>query len=359
MDDEARRTLRDLQKLIEQSRPLWETARLNFAQVRPTLEELAESIRSVRDLSHSVAQVSDIVASLPTARLVLADSILRDFEAHSVAINADLLKKLTTPSSSTIQAALAITIPVTPEIRADLNEALKSFAIAANRLLKPSLAALLDARFTEAQRRRVIKAFEYATLWLAPSMPDDLVDQVVQMHQQGTKPGPIASVVSRRYAKQDWGLLRTTVNSFVDRSLFIDSKQTILDALEAHCSEKFTLTVPALLLLVEGLCADYVKRKNLLPSIGQQTTRIIVAALESVPCDPSDILEYAAVSGVVEYVQNHLYAYVDFDASYESLRKESRLRAHASRHGRQREAATRMNSLRLFLLLDVMSLFDD
>ena len=71
-----------------------------------------------------------------------------------------------------------------------------------------------------------------------------------------------------------------------------------------------------------------------------------------------DVERYAALDGVLTFVERHLYVVTDFDAEYDKLVRETSLRAHAIRHGHQERYHTRMNSLRLFLLLDVLSLLE-
>ena len=130
----------------------------------------------------------------------------------------------------------------------------------------------------------------------------------------------------------------------------------IRQALQAHRDGLFAVTVPALLPHVEGIAADYVRANNLMPKMGPKTTRVIVAALKDTPCSLFDIRIYAGVTALLVYIEESMYIRVDFDKDYQRLLHRKEMAAHAIRHGRQISYGTRMNSLRLFLMIDVLSL---
>ena len=126
--------------------------------------------------------------------------------------------------------------------------------------------------------------------------------------------------------------------------------------MRAHREGLYLLSVTGLLVHLEGIAADYVKKHKLLPQVGGKTREIILAALNDTPYSLLDIRTNAGVLALIEYVQDSMYASVDFDKEHVRLRGENKLVGHAVRHGRQVAFGSRMNSLRLFLFIDVMTL---
>ena len=84
-----------------------------------------------------------------------------------------------------------------------------------------------------------------------------------------------------------------------------------------------------------------------------------MAALRGTPCSLLDVRAYAGVSALIGYVEDSRHAFVDFNREHARLHGENQLMGHAVRHGRQVAFGTRMNSLRLFLSMDVMTLFEN
>jgi len=95
-----------------------------------------------------------------------------------------------------------------------------------------------------------------------------------------------------------------------------------------------------------------------MPKVGQQTTKIIVTALKDTPCSLLDMVTYAGVTALLHYIENDMYLFVDIDDEYRRLLREKGMVAHAIRHCRQASCYSRMNSLRLFLMIDVLSLLE-
>ncbi len=135
--------------------------------------------------------------------------------------------------------------------------------------------------------------------------------------------------------------------------------KVIEEALWAHRKGFYNLSVPGLLIHLEGIAADYVKKHKLLPQVKGETRKIIVTALSDTPYSLLDIRTYAGVNALIEYVEDSMFASVDFDKEHVRLHGENRLKGHAVRHGRQVAFGSRMNSLRLFLFIDVMTLLEN
>lgn len=202
----------------------------------------------------------------------------------------------------------------------------------------------------------VSDAFRHYNLWLAPSMSEELVDKIVSFYEEDARSGTVHSVVSRYYAKDNWRRLEQVLERCRRNELFKSRMTVIEQALWAHRKGFYGLSVPALLVHLEGIAADYVKKRKLLPQIGGKTREIILTALDNTPYPLRDIRTYAGVRALIAFVEDSMFASVDFDKEHSRLLGENKLLGHAVRHGRQVAVGSRMNSLRLFLFIDVMAL---
>ena len=205
----------------------------------------------------------------------------------------------------------------------------------------------------------VHEAFRHYNLWLAPSMSEEFVDKIVTLYESGAGSGTVHSVVSRHYAKDHWALLDEVLERCRSNPVFNSRIRLIEEAVQAHREGLYYLTVTGLLVHSEGIAADYVKKHNLLPQVGSQTKEIILTALNDTPYSLLDVRAYAGVDALIAYVEESMYGFVDFDKEHVRLHGENRLLGHAVRHGRQVAFGSRMNSLRLFLFIDVMTLLED
>jgi hypothetical protein len=296
-----------------------------------------------------------LLSRIDFSGLLVADQVLSRLGPQFSSLNRELIRQVTFPSSEVVQQMLDAFAP-SAQMMTQFQTQCAEIATQINHSLSRSLEPLRQLAERAGQSQAVCDAFLAYGLWLAPSMPEELVQKVVNLHDQGASSGTVHSVVSRFYAKNDWKLLDRVLDACCDSPLLAPRSDSIGQGLRAHREGLYAVVVPALLLQIEGIAADYVKANNLLPKIGQKTTEIIVAALEETPCSLLDVKTYAGVTALLAYVQNSMYMYVDFDKEYRRLLREKRLVAHAIRHGRQISCGTRMNSLRLFLLIDVLSL---
>lgn len=340
------------------ARPLHEWSRqqaLIAAAFQPIATQLERQFAGIA-ASMQLA-VPPILKQLNFLQAIYAREVLAGLRIPQPSVDAALLRSVVAPTSSIIAEALEPLrwqFPVMGQLQQQMSGWMQSFHAAYGHLFGP-LNALIE-RIGE--KDKITKAFESARLWVAPSMSGALVTRVLKLHQDGAKPGVIASVVSRFYAHADWTPLARAVDRWEKNPLFERRAPIFRDALEAHRSGWFTLTVPTLVAQVEGICGQYVKERGLLPKLTGNTKGVVQAALRDAPCGLADVQRYAALDGVLTYIERHFYIWIDFDAKYGELLHDTSLKAHAIRHGHQTRYDTRMNSLRLFLLLDVLSLLE-
>lgn len=306
-------------------------------------------------------EILDLIAGIQRSitRTTLAEVSANHYSALN-RINKDLTRALA--SSPGIQAirdiASSALMTQIAQMQAHWRESFERLYSSFHKELSASLAPLIELARRFGEVSRVRDAFCHYNLWLAPSMSEELVAKIVSLYDAKASSRTVHSVVSRYYAKDDWSRLDEVLQRCVNNPLFGSRIGLIQEALQAHRQAMYALTVTGLLVHVEGIAADYVKRRKLLPQVGRKTKKIILTALSANHSSFLDIRTYAGVSSLITYLENSMYATVDFDAKHDRLQNETRLVGHAIRHGRQASIGTRMNSLRLFLILDVMALLE-
>ena len=293
-------------------------------------------------------------------KVTIADSILRQLRVLDT-IEGNLVRVL--DSSAVAQAVRAIGSSVwvnqVAEMSAEFQAAVNHLSLSINRELYSGLLPLSELAERIGEASSVRDAFCYYNLWLAPSMSEELVGKIVRLYEDGAGSGTVHSMVSRYYARENWRRLEEVLERCRNNSLFKSRVKLIEEALQAHREGLYNLSVTGLLVHWEGIAADYVKKHKLLPTIGGKTRHIILTALNNTPYSIMDVRTFVGVSALMAYVEDSMFASVDFDKEHVRLQGENRLVGHAVRHGRQVAFGSRMNSLRLFLIIDVMTLLEN
>ena len=193
-------------------------------------------------------------------------------------------------------------------------------------------------------RARVLQPyFEEADFWVAPSMSHSLLDQLLYDHEQGQlDAASLQQVIVEEYRRDHYDLLRIAVESWRDNDPFSARMPIIEDALQAHIDGKFTLSVPALLPHIEGIVCE------ILGSDAQ------LAMQEKAEQAIKDNYPQLAPIAEVQAILRHLGGlYANFVPL--AYQQGSPLNRHAILHGVELNYARVENSLRVFLILDVLS----
>lgn len=348
--------------LMEQTTPETESKQDNHVAKSETGKHVGVSLSGIDSVYRQTRMVNSVV-NPALGRLI--DSALPRFPntmmIEAIANQSRVFNEINRhlAGAAALTAPLAQLAHITSQLNAQFRVAIEPLIFSVNRVLSDSLLPVRELAERIGEVSRVRDAFRHYGLWLAPSMSEELVAKIVSLYESGAGSGTVHSVVSRYYAKCNWQRLEEVLERCRNNSLFERRIKVIEEALRAHREGLYNLTVPGLLIHLEGIAADYVKKHKLLPQIKGQTKEIILTALEDTPYSLLDIRTYAGVDALIEYVEGSMFAVVDFDKEHVRLHSENKLYGHAVRHGRQVAFGTRMNSLRLFLFLDVMTLLED
>ncbi len=140
--------------------------------------------------------------------------------------------------------------------------------------------------------------------------------------------------IANYFAKDDWALVTAVSEEWFDIPYFKAREAIVRDAIAAHRSGKFTLSVPTLLPLAEGLAAEIV---GPIPNVN---------VVKHVARDWKTQEQELWTQLYVDVVIDVMYGNVDF------ANKPPYLSRHFILHGRVAGYATDLNSLRVILLVD-------
>jgi len=216
---------------------------------------------------------------------------------------------------------------------------------------------LSDARLAS---KDIAHPLKEAGFWVPPSAPMVLIARLRGLVRHGP-PGAdaVPETLVDFYDAHDASRLREMVSGWTGNPSLGRHQRIIQDAVEAHVAGKYTLSIPTLLPIVERLLTALhgaPARSGKLPGI----------ATEHIQSSYSDFMREAGKDAVLHYITGTgLYGsvpaeYFTVDAfpgwlALQGLTERDVVNRHAILHGVQVDYAGKENSLRVFLLIDVLS----
>jgi len=202
--------------------------------------------------------------------------------------------------------------------------------------------------------KEVAEAFKNGHLLLAPSMPLSLVKEVTALCKTGEF-RKASRLIGAYYRNNGYSALQNVVGKWSENRYFKSRMGIILDALEAHTQRKYTLSIPALLPQIEGIASDIAKKgstpapNKLKARLGK--TKFIVSQVIEESKQP---FGHAMHDILLAFIEEPLYKSRDFEKDYRLIKKHTGLSRHGILHGLQTKYPAYTNSLRIFLVLDIL-----
>jgi hypothetical protein len=196
-------------------------------------------------------------------------------------------------------------------------------------------------------------------LWISPSMPLEIFSQLRELVKNNDPPPEdVEKVFIEHYEANGWQPLRDLVDYWEDHPHFGKRMKIIRDALDAHIAGKYTLSIPALLPQIEGILSSLTRTPAGKP------TKTFKSEIEKryddvIPSLSKDILLSLVTSPILygSTGKNSQFftpeKFPDWLAQ-EGLTINQVFNRHAILHGVQIEYESKINSLKTFLLLDVI-----
>lgn len=199
------------------------------------------------------------------------------------------------------------------------------------------------------------EVFREAGFWVTPSMSLGLFQELKRLERTGNLTGASVKTAILEFYRVDNGKLFVSMVQGWDKEPRFKSRMTIIhDARDAHLQGKYTLSIPAVLPLVEGIASEIVNQQPGHPN------PILREAIET---RHTDLFQVIARDALLDYVMNRTYRFVRFNEfadwlQQNGLNQQQVLHRAGILHGIQTDYASEENSLRVFLLLDALSWLD-
>ena len=196
-----------------------------------------------------------------------------------------------------------------------------------------------------------------AGFWIPDHASQDFVSKLFHISAKSNSTKKIRELFVYEYHSDNFRLLNELVESLEENKYFRERMTTIRLALAAHERGEYGLSIPALLPVIEGI---------LVSIAGPRKQRLYEYAGTAIDERYSDIFPELSKNAILEFVTGisfygdvkREYFYPDFYDEWlktQGLEPRQCLNRHAILHGVQKEYASPENSLRAFLLLDVLA----
>ncbi len=187
-------------------------------------------------------------------------------------------------------------------------------------------------------------------LWLTQSAPLELFFEIRNLRiSNNATPETIQKAFISYYSENNYFLLDEAITEWGRQPLFAKRMLVIQDAVEAHKQGMYTLSIPALLPMFEGITRD---------ALGEDIS--VIKGFEKIieKSDDKELSSVLFVDLLIELIKSSfLFGHIPFSQYDQWLINQGKsqkdfLNRHTILHGVQTEYATEINSLRVFLLLD-------
>lgn len=195
------------------------------------------------------------------------------------------------------------------------------------------------------------EAFKAADWTIAPSMPFELREHVVDMHKQG-KTQYISRIIMGYYQRNNHQHLIETVESWESNSSFAPRMHILKDALQAHCQGLYTLSVPAITPQVEGVLIDYVLDNKQVVNL-RKIKEVYEAAIGN--ADDYEFSKWVIATTLLYQLQTNTYVFTEFKDEIKKSVNTRQVTRHTVLHGVALKYDRPIDSLKAFLLLDAIS----
>ncbi len=224
-----------------------------------------------------------------------------------------------------------------------------------------SLGRAMERTLSEAQiaSKDIAGPLKEAGFWVPPSAPMSLIVQLSSLVRRGPPDtDEVKRLMKEFYGAGEASRLRMMVSDWRRHPALAQLQAVIDDALEAHAAGKYTLSIPALLPIVERLLTDlhggYIRGKKMPTVASQQIGGSYTDFMREASKDA--VLHFITGTGLYGTVPREHFTVSGFPTwlASEGLTERDVVNRHAIVHGVQVDYAGESNSLRVFLLIDVL-----
>lgn len=294
-----------------------------------TNKELAEIVKGIREMARQVTLPATYLKNIARPLNKFAEEQKKIIESFSK-MNESVIR--------TAQMSMSQAILESQEFIAEAVKKISDFAEFQKKL----------RQIRDEEKTALIE-----TGWIiCPSlmnMPYPNLRKAVVNYNQGDNGRSISNLMKNHYGSQNnWEYLTEVMTKWENHKLFTKQRMRIIkDALWAHKNKKYTLSIPSLLPIIEGVATDYCKRKKT-PVPENKTIEKAKKTAELLGLQGEQYMAEILLS----FIENQLYVHT------KKLRKSKNkklLNRHGILHGYYSGYPDSTRSLKCFLVLDVLS----
>lgn len=190
--------------------------------------------------------------------------------------------------------------------------------------------------------------------WFTPSLlelPASQISSAFYKYKDGQK-NAITNFFIEVYQGENCKYLKSVIRNWKKNIYFKPWIEIIKDAFRAHNQKKYSLSVPVLLLIAEGIASKYCKDKKVLEeAIKSKGGKKIKKALEIAEINDKNLSLEILFTAIDDRIFNYTGKVKSEARGYRHF-----LNRHAIMHGETAKYGTLKNSLQCFMLLDVLSI---
>jgi len=311
------------------------------------------STRSLAELTEAVQRTVALQTSIAEASNRLVTSLVKPLEELG-----QIRSQLQVPVDALLSQALAATLEVSKYLNASLRNFQSAYGALVQSYLAPLQGALLRItdgfrplldEITRAKARQLESLMRRWHWWPIPGMPTDFYMGILRLLEQGLA-GRVNQYICHWFRWNRYRRLGRMVRRWDTNEFFRRRRHIYGQALKAHRRGWYSVTVPALLPLVEGVARDYLQEQHGLSE--RSGVKAIKQALGK--RIPKDVFREEVQQALIRFLTGSTFA--DTNAG-DLLPSGYELNRHGVAHSRHLRYGTEANSLRCFLLLETLFQF--
>lgn len=199
--------------------------------------------------------------------------------------------------------------------------------------------------------KATIAAFQTGGWPVTPSISTKLRKEIVELHKTKNLKR-INQLILGYFHRNDFLTLRELVSDWENHKLFTQRMHIFRDALEAHCSKKYTLSVTALMPQIEGILSDLIKQYDKELEVSYGKVKKVYTAIVG---NPDEFDRWEISHTLLFILENNLYAHTDLRKEIKRAFKRRKITRHTILHGFYVNYNKPTISLKQFLILDAIS----
>ena len=162
-------------------------------------------------------------------------------------------------------------------------------------------------------------------LWCAPALVSHPLNKIIEQISNADEEGAIETL--KEFCNMSF--LETLSTNWFDNEIFAKLKTVIQDALKGHKEKLYTIIIPALLLLVEGILTDWIGTQpegDIKQGQSKKIKQFHDMLLENTMSNSYDII----ITSTIDFIQNMVFVSFDWTKNIDTVFPNRHMIGHAT-----------------------------